>query len=135
MSGISFWKDLIAQISDAEYQGKAASLGLEISPANLLRCRMAFFYADEISLPPAWPSDRLPLDLRLAAYNEGGRVEPQSTAAGKLIVDGLFLRRLAEVEAMVTLPTVEAFGAYLRDSLRAEMEELVLLAGGNLHKS
>lgn len=123
MSTVSFWKDFIAL---------SAVRDKEFTPAQLLMQRMAFFYSSEAELPHNWDLKKLPLKPGLAAHNEGGRVEPPNTRAGKEIIDAMFLARAAEIDDLADIDSAIKFKNAMRCSLAEEMSRLLQPPGPKL---
>ncbi|MBS3128695.1 hypothetical protein J4410_06115 [Candidatus Woesearchaeota archaeon] len=136
MSALSFWKDLIAQISDGKYQVKARALGSTegVTPEFMLRARMTFFYPTARYIPTE-PScgekidlEQYPFDKNLEAYNEGGKVEAMFTSVGQRIVGDQFAQRIGELEQVVHMDSPQQFGELFERAFDREMQQMFTYA-------
>lgn len=134
-SALSWYKDLMAYLSDPRYKAKADALGMKLTPRTFLQARMAFFYTPEKaegrqhSLPPVWNSEDFPLDTRLVSFNEGGRCEPGYTKTDQRIVDKMFLRKADQIFILKeNVHTVEDFKDFFTNALTKETEDLLAYA-------
>jgi len=135
MSTLSFWKDLVAQMSDKGYERKAQELGYErVTPEMMFRARIAFFYnssnidearAEVGEESSTWVlTDDDPRYDKLATYNEGGKVERMSTRTGKRIVRRQFSARAKELEAVAEMDSPRQFGDLFGRAFDGEMRQM-----------
>jgi len=135
MSTLSFWKDLVAQMSDKGYERKANELGYErVTPELMFRARTAFFYdrynsdeakpqADEEASTWVLTGTDMGYDI-LATYNEGGKVERMSTRTGQRIVRRQFSARARELEQVADMSTPKQFGDMFATAFDSEMRQM-----------
>ena len=124
----SFYKDLAAYLSDEKYLKKAEKFGVQLSPEEFLKFRLAFFYKNKEDLPEEWDTTLFPLEPDRAGYNEGGRYDEPYTRTGRKIVGELFKRRAKELENLSEIRTTLEFANLFEKGYSTDVNSLINLA-------